>query len=91
MVLKDDAGLLDSGWIMLPESEAFDANLSLQVEREKSGKSLLFPRAFEAYHAKAEADRIAKDVHCADLEGRHLELECVGDEAAVCFPLVLFK
>ena len=36
-------------------------------------------------HTKAEADRIAKDVHCADLEGRHLELECVRDEAAIGF------
>ena len=85
MVLKDHADLLDSGWIMLPENEAFDANLALQEEREKSGKSLSFPRAFEAYHTKAEADRIAKDVHCADVEGRHFELECVRDEAAIGF------
>jgi len=85
MVLKDHADLLDSGWIMLPENEAFDANLALQEEREKSGKSLSFPRAFEAYHTKAEADRIAKDVHCADVEGWHLELECVRDEAAIGF------
>ena len=63
MVLKDHADLLDSGWIMLPENETFDVNLALQEEREKSGKSLSFPRAFEAYHTKAEADRIAKDVH----------------------------
>ena len=86
MVLKDHADLLDSGWIMLPENEAFDANLALQEKREKSGKSLSFPQAFEAYHTKAEADRIAKDVHCADLEGWHLELECVRDEAAIGFP-----
>jgi len=70
---------------MLPENEAFDANLALQEEREKSGKSLSFPRAFEAYHTKAEADCIAKDVHCADVEGWHLELECVRDEAAIGF------
>ena len=92
IVLKDHADLLDSGWIMLPENEAFDANLALQEEREKSGKSLSFPRAFEAYHTKAEADRIAKDVHCADVEGWHLELECVRDEAAIgFFPRGLFK
>jgi len=46
---------------------------------------LSFPRTFEAYHTKAEADRIAKGVNCADLEGRYLELECVRDEAAIGF------
>ena len=91
MVLKDDADLIDSGWIMLPENEAFDANLALQEEREKSGKSLSSPQAYEAYHTKAEADRIAKDVHCADVEGRHLELECARDGCNCFFSQGLFK
>ena len=91
MVLKDDADLIDSGWIMLPESEAFDANLALQEERENSGKSLSFPWAFEAYHTKAEADRIAKDVHCADVEGWHLELECLEMKLQLVFPAGAFQ
>ena len=85
MVLKADADLISSMWIMLPESEAFNAKLTLQEDRENSGKSLSVPRAFEAHHTKANADYIAKSVRCADLEGRHLELECVRDEAAIGF------
>ena len=63
VVLTADADLISSVWIILPESEAFDENLTLQEDRENSGKSLSFPRAFEAYHTKVDADRIAKGVH----------------------------
>jgi len=52
---------------------------------------LSFPRAFEAHHTKARADYIANGVRCADLEGRHLEFECVRDEAAVVFPRRCFS
>ena len=85
VVLKADAGLISSVQIPLPENEAFDTKLALEEDRENSGKSLSVPRAFEAHHTKANADYIAKDVRCADLEGRHLELECVRDEAAIGF------
>ena len=85
VVLKADADLISLVWMTLPESEAFDAKLALEEDRENSGKSLSFSRAFEAHHTKANADYIAKSVRCADLEGRHLELECVRDEAAVGF------
>jgi len=85
VVLKADADLISSVWITLPESKAFDAKLTLEEERENSGKSLSFSRVFEAHHTKADADHIAKGMYCADLEGRHLEFECVRDEAAVGF------
>ena len=60
VVLKAGADLISSVWIILPESEAFDEKLTLEEERENSGKSLSFPRAFEAHHTKAHADYIAK-------------------------------
>ena len=91
MVLKDDADFLDSGWVMLSENEAFEANLALQEEREKSGKSLSFPRAFEASHTKAEADRIAKMCIVQIWEVVILSLSVLEMKLQLVFPPGLFK